>query len=202
MPGVYDYAAINRVQQANDIVDVIGEHVSLKKKGRELVGLCPSTRTTGRACTLTRSSRSSNALPAAPGRRTQVRPDARGTDVSAGDRATGRAGGHSVEAGPACAPQAPGEAEQVDPNLLARANAWAMQFFQQCLHDREKGKRGRTTWPSGKSPTKASRSGGSGWHPTRRRAGQSSGSEEGIAAGPASRRVLSSGPARTSSSIV
>ena len=33
MPGVYDYAAINRVQQANDIVDVIGEHVSLKKKG-------------------------------------------------------------------------------------------------------------------------------------------------------------------------
>ena len=41
MPGVYDYAAINRVQQANDIVDVIGEHVSLKRKGREWLGLCP-----------------------------------------------------------------------------------------------------------------------------------------------------------------
>ncbi len=41
MPSGYDYAAINRVQQANDIVDVIGEHVSLKKKGRELIGLCP-----------------------------------------------------------------------------------------------------------------------------------------------------------------
>ena len=41
MPGVYDYAAIQRVQQANDIVDVVGEHVSLKKKGRELIGLCP-----------------------------------------------------------------------------------------------------------------------------------------------------------------
>ena len=41
MPGVYEYAAISRVQQANDIVDVVSEHVSLKKKGRELVGLCP-----------------------------------------------------------------------------------------------------------------------------------------------------------------
>ena len=41
MLGVYDYAAIQRVQQANDIVDVVGEHVSLKKKGRELIGLCP-----------------------------------------------------------------------------------------------------------------------------------------------------------------
>lgn len=32
---------ISRIQQATDIVDVITEHLSLQKKGKELVGLCP-----------------------------------------------------------------------------------------------------------------------------------------------------------------
>ena len=41
MADIFDHAAINQVQQANDIVDVISEHVSLTKKGREMVGLCP-----------------------------------------------------------------------------------------------------------------------------------------------------------------
>ena len=41
MAGVFDQTIVNQVQQANDIVDVISEHVSLKKKGREMVGLCP-----------------------------------------------------------------------------------------------------------------------------------------------------------------
>ena len=37
----FDTTLISRIQQANDIVDVIGEHLSLKRKGREMVGLCP-----------------------------------------------------------------------------------------------------------------------------------------------------------------
>jgi len=41
MAGMFDNSTVLQVQQANDIVDVIGEHVSLKKKGREMVGLCP-----------------------------------------------------------------------------------------------------------------------------------------------------------------
>ena len=36
-----DHSQISRVQQANDIIDVIGEHVKLTRKGREMVGLCP-----------------------------------------------------------------------------------------------------------------------------------------------------------------
>jgi DNA primase len=36
-----DHSQISRVQQANDIIDVISEHVKLTRKGRELVGLCP-----------------------------------------------------------------------------------------------------------------------------------------------------------------
>ena len=38
---MFDNRVALEVQQANDIVDVISEHVSLKKKGREMVGLCP-----------------------------------------------------------------------------------------------------------------------------------------------------------------
>ncbi len=32
---------INQVQQATDIVDVVGQYVTLKKRGKEFVGLCP-----------------------------------------------------------------------------------------------------------------------------------------------------------------
>src|SRR4030042_4988638 len=41
MADIFDRTIINQIQQANDIVDVMSEHVSLKRKGREMVGLCP-----------------------------------------------------------------------------------------------------------------------------------------------------------------
>lgn len=41
MAGSFDYSLISRIQQANDIVEVVSEHLRLDKKGRELVGLCP-----------------------------------------------------------------------------------------------------------------------------------------------------------------
>jgi DNA primase len=41
LPIQFDTSLISRIQQANDIVDVIAEHLSLTKKGKELVGLCP-----------------------------------------------------------------------------------------------------------------------------------------------------------------
>lgn len=37
----FDNSIISRIQQTTDIVDVIAEHLSLQKKGKELVGLCP-----------------------------------------------------------------------------------------------------------------------------------------------------------------
>ena len=37
----FDNNIKEKVQQANDIVDVVGEHLSLAKKGKEMVGLCP-----------------------------------------------------------------------------------------------------------------------------------------------------------------
>ena len=41
MSGIFDQATISQVQQANDIIDVVSEHVSLRRKGQEMVGLCP-----------------------------------------------------------------------------------------------------------------------------------------------------------------
>ena len=38
---IYDQTKIAAVQNASDIIDVIGEHLALKKKGSEMVGLCP-----------------------------------------------------------------------------------------------------------------------------------------------------------------
>lgn len=37
----FDNNLIARVQQANDIVDIISEHLNLTQRGREMVGLCP-----------------------------------------------------------------------------------------------------------------------------------------------------------------
>jgi DNA primase len=41
MAGMFDNSIVFEIQQANDIIDVISEHVSLTKKGHEMVGLCP-----------------------------------------------------------------------------------------------------------------------------------------------------------------
>jgi DNA primase len=41
LAGKWDYSVLSRVQQANDIIEVISEHLNLDKRGKELVGLCP-----------------------------------------------------------------------------------------------------------------------------------------------------------------
>lgn len=41
MTGKWDYSVISQVQHANDIADVISEHLKLDKRGKEMVGICP-----------------------------------------------------------------------------------------------------------------------------------------------------------------
>ncbi len=41
MVGKWDDSLISRIQQANDIVELISEYLSLDKRGKEYVGLCP-----------------------------------------------------------------------------------------------------------------------------------------------------------------
>jgi len=44
--GGFDNSVIGKVQQANDIVDIVSEHISLTKKGREMLGYVHFTKTT------------------------------------------------------------------------------------------------------------------------------------------------------------
>ncbi len=41
MTGKWDYSVISQVQHANDIAEVISEHLKLEKRGKEMVGVCP-----------------------------------------------------------------------------------------------------------------------------------------------------------------
>ena len=144
MPGVYDYAAINRVQQANDIVDVVGEHVSLKKKGRELVGLCPFHEDHRPSMNVNPVKQIFKCFACGAGgdvlKFIQMREGL--TFPQAVERLAERAG---IVLKPVrrAAPQSSEPVSDVDPNLLARVNKWAALFFQQCLNDPEKGKHAR-----------------------------------------------------------
>lgn len=144
MPGMYDYAAVNRVQQANDIVDVVGEHVSLKKKGRELIGLCPFHEDHKPSMNVNPVKQIFKCFACGAGgdvlKFVQMREGL--TFPQAIERLAERAG---IALNPVrrAAPQTPGQPNDVDPNQLARANKWAAQFFQQCLNDPEKGKHAR-----------------------------------------------------------
>jgi DNA primase len=141
---MYDYAAINRVQQANDIVDVVGEHVSLKKKGRELVGLCPFHEDHKPSMNVNPVKQIFKCFACGAGgdvlKFVQMREGL--TFPQAVERLAERAG---IQLKPVrrAAPQTPGQPDDIDPNLLARANKWAAQFFQQCLSDPEKGQHAR-----------------------------------------------------------
>ncbi|MCL5279703.1 MAG: DNA primase [Planctomycetes bacterium] len=144
MPGVYDYAAINRVQQANDIVDVIGEHVSLKKTGRELIGLCPFHEDHRPSMNVNPVKQIFKCFACGAGgdvlKFIQMREGL--TFPQAIERLAERAG-LALQPVRRAMPAAPGQPNDIDPNLLARVNKWAAQFFQQCLTHPEKGKHAR-----------------------------------------------------------
>jgi DNA primase len=141
---MHDYAAINRVQQANDIVDVISEHVSLKKKGRELVGLCPFHEDHRPSMNVNPVKQIFKCFACGAGgdvlKFIQMREGL--TFPQALDRLAERAG-MALQPLRRAAPPGPGQPDDIDPNLLARANDWASRFFQQCLNDPEKGKHAR-----------------------------------------------------------
>ncbi len=144
MPGMYDYAAIQRVQQANDIVDVVGEHVSLKKKGRELIGLCPFHEDHRPSMNVNPVKQIFKCFACGAGgdvlKFVQMRESL--TFPQAVERLAERAGIALKPVRRAMSPS-PGQPSDIDPNLLARANKWAALFFQQCLNDPEKGKHAR-----------------------------------------------------------
>ena len=143
MAGVFDQTIVNQIQQANDIVDVISEHVSLKKKGREMVGLCPFHDDHRPSMYVNAAKQIFKCFACGAGGSvfTFVQMRESLTFPQTLQRLAERAG---IKLKPAKA--ATGKSQEPagpDPNELAKVNAWAAKYFQQNLHDANKGKHTR-----------------------------------------------------------
>jgi len=141
MPGMFDNRVVLEVQQANDIVDVISEHVSLKKKGREMVGLCPFHDDHRPSMNVNGLKQIFKCFACGAGgdvfKFVQMRENL--TFPQAIERLAERAGIKLRPAKPAKG-RTQEQPPAVDPNTLAKVNAWAAQHFQKNLSDEKKGK--------------------------------------------------------------
>jgi len=142
MPGIFDNSIVNQVQQANDIVDVIGEHVSLKRKGKEMVGLCPFHDDHRPSLYVNSTKQIFKCFACGAGgdvfKFVQMRENL--TFPQAIERLAERVGIKLKRTKPA---KAQDQSTDIDPNKLAKVNAWAAKHFQRNLADEQKGKSAR-----------------------------------------------------------
>ena len=139
MSGAFDNSIVNQVQQANDIVDVISEHVSLKKKGREMVGLCPFHDDHRPSMYVNTVKQIFKCFACGAGgdvfKFLQMRENL--TFPQAIERLADRAG---IKLKKLKTQSSKPKTTDVDPNKLAKVNAWAVDYFQKNLADEQKGK--------------------------------------------------------------
>ncbi len=153
MAGMYDNRVVLEVQQANDIVDVIAEHVSLKKKGREMVGLCPFHADHRPSMNVSSVKQIFKCFACGAGgdvfKFVQMRENLTFPQVI--ERLAERAGikleRRKLDRGRKKTPEGREEnavqVEDVDPNRLSKANAWAANHFRENLEDPQKGQYAR-----------------------------------------------------------
>ncbi|MFZ0035079.1 MAG: DNA primase [Sedimentisphaerales bacterium] len=143
MAGFFDQGVVNQVQQANDIVDVISEHVNLVKKGREMVGLCPFHEDHRPSMNVNAAKQIFKCFACGAGgdvfKFVQMRENL--SFSQAIERLAERAGIKLRPRTPDNRHQTPDS--DVDPNRLAKVNEWAAKYFQENLHDEKKGKLAR-----------------------------------------------------------
>lgn len=143
MAGMFDNSIVLEVQQASDIVDVIGEHVSLKKKGREMVGLCPFHDDHKPSMNVNPVKQIFKCFACGAGgdvfKFVQMRENL--TFPQAIERLAERANIkiRKSEVRRRKSEDSGVQQEEVDPNRLAKANAWAAKFFQNNLNNAENG---------------------------------------------------------------
>jgi DNA primase len=142
MTGMFNNRIVLEIQQANDIVDVISEHVSLKKKGREMVGLCPFHDDHKPSMNVNSAKQIFKCFACGAGgdvfKFVQMRENL--TFPQAIERLADRAG-IKIQKRKTQNPKT--KTIDVDPNALARVNAWAAKYFQKNLQDTKKGKYAR-----------------------------------------------------------
>ena len=142
MPFVFDSGIVSQIQQANDIVDVVSEHVSLAKKGREMVGVCPfhDDHRPSMYVNSTKQIFKCFACGAGGSVFTFVQMRENLTFPQTIERLAERAG---IKLPERVKSQAAVQQSDVDPNRLAKANAWAAKHFQKNLADEQKGESAR-----------------------------------------------------------
>jgi DNA primase len=139
----FDAGLISRIQQANDIVDVAGEHVALKRKGREMVGLCPFHDDHRPSFNVNPGKQIFKCFACGAGgdvvKFIQMRENL--SFPQALQRLADRAG---IKIEPLRTQDSrPRTQDEADPNELARVNAWAAKYFAANLANPEKGKDAR-----------------------------------------------------------
>lgn len=143
MAGIFDQNAVFQVQQANDIVDVVSEHVSLKRKGREMVGLCPFHDDHRPSMNVNPAKQIFKCFSCGAGgdvfKFVQMRENL--TFPQAIERLAERANIklEPIKRGRPVESEMGEEVPHVDPNRLAKANAWAAEHFVKNLEDESKG---------------------------------------------------------------
>jgi DNA primase len=141
----FDTTLISRIQQANDIVDVIGEHLSLKRKGREMVGLCPFHEDHRPSFNVNPTKQIFKCFACGAGgdvvKFIQMRENL--SFPQALHRLADRAGIKIEPLRPRTSSEQRESVIDADPNDIARANAWAAKYFAANLAHPEKGKDAR-----------------------------------------------------------
>lgn len=136
----FEQSVVNQVQQANDIVDVISEHVNLVKKGREMVGLCPFHEDHRPSMNVNAVKQIFKCFACGAGgdvfKFVQMRENL--SFSQAIERLAERAG-IKIKLKTQSSKLKTQESE-VDPNSLARVNEWAAKYFQANLQDEKAGK--------------------------------------------------------------
>jgi DNA primase len=144
MAGVFDQAIVSQIQQANDIVDVISEHLMLKKKGREMVGLCPFHDDHRPSLNVNTTKQIFKCFACGAGgdvfKFVQMRESL--TFPQAIERLAERAG-IKFERHKPTSHEPRVTSDETDPNKLAKVNAWAAKHFQENLRDQTKGQKAR-----------------------------------------------------------
>ena len=139
---MFDNSMLGQVQQANDIVDVISEHVNLVRKGREMVGLCPFHDDHRPSMYVNSTKQIFKCFACSAGgdvfKFVQMRENL--TFPQAIERLAERAG---IKLKKLKAQNSKLKTIDVDPNELAKVNTWAVKYFQKNLFDEQMGKSAR-----------------------------------------------------------
>lgn len=143
MSGIFDQTTVYQVQQANDIVDVVGEYVRLTRKGREMVGLCPFHDDHRPSLNVSNVKQIFKCWACGAGgdviKFVQMRENL--TFPQAIERLAQRAG---IKLTPRKPTDRANDTPNINPNELAKLNVWATEHFHTNLLDKQKGRQTRS----------------------------------------------------------